>query len=182
MSEEWRPVVGYEGLYEVSNAGRVRSLRKKTRIKDKESNVMRQKFDNRGYLRVNIYNGKCKAELISRMVAKAFIPNPNNLPQVGHMDDNKLNNHVSNLYWTDSRENNHHNGKMDRLHAMHKAKISQIAQKLSMPVIGISIADGTEIRYESMQQAARHGFESGRISMCVNGKRNSHRGYKWRKA
>ena len=112
IQEEWRPCVGYEGLYEVSNQGRVRSLRKDTRIIDKENRIMKQKLDGHGYYRVNLNKDKrMKAYLVSRLVAEAFIPNPLGLPQVGHNDDNKTNNHASNLYWTNSKENNHHNGK-----------------------------------------------------------------------
>lgn len=75
---EWRDVSGYEGLYEINNLGEVRSLRPGTRIADKEKHIMRQKYDSKGYLRVNLHkNGHCRAELVSRMVASAFVPNPN---------------------------------------------------------------------------------------------------------
>ena len=181
-NEEWRPVVGYEGLYEVSNYGRVKTKYTKTRIKDTKNKIMRQKHDNHGYFRVNLAkDGKQKALLISRLVAMAFIPNPNNLPHVGHDDDNKENNHVSNLYWTDPAENNSHNGKRERLVEKRKAKMPQIIEKLSTPVIGTNIETGEEIRFPSMQEAQRNGFKSGKISMCCAGKRATHKGYRWRK-
>ena len=139
MQEVWKPVVGYEGIYEVSNYGRVHSLVKNTRIRNKDG-LMKFKYDNHGYYRVNLTkNKKQKAELVSRLVAKAFIPNPDNLPHVGHEDDNRNNNSVSNLYWTDAIENNHHNGKMKRFHKKHKEKIKDIAKTLSISVVGVNI-------------------------------------------
>ena len=91
--EAWRPVVGYEGLYEVSLIGRVRSNIPSTRIADKLHKIMRQKVDDHGYLRVNLTKNKtAKAWLVSRLVAEAFIPNPNGYPMVGHNDDVKTNN------------------------------------------------------------------------------------------
>lgn len=180
--EVWRDVVGYEGLYQVSSIGRVRSLRNKTRIVDKENGIMRQKFDCRGYLRVNLHKGgECKALLVSRLVAMAFIKNPYNYPVVGHMDDVKTNNSVGNLYWTTPRENNYHNGKMERFHELHNKKISQIADALSTPVVSTDIRTGEESFFKSMQEASkRTGADSGKISMCCNGKRNSHNGMTWR--
>lgn len=153
-NEIWREIPGYEGLYEVSNTGRIRSLRPKTRIADKEGGIMRQKYDIKGYLRVNLHKeGKCRAELVSRKVAEAFIPNPNNYPEVGHDDDCKTNNAVENLYWTTR----------------------------SIPVVGTNIKTGEEIAFSSMQEASRNGFDSGKVSECCSGKRGSHHGYTWRK-
>ena len=182
--EEWKPVVVYEELYEVSDMGRVRSKRQNTRIKDKENYIMRQKYDSRGYLRVNLTkNHRAKALLVSRLVAEAFIenPNPQKFSVVGHDNDIKEQNTVCNLYWTDQKENNHHNGKMERFQAAHREKISQIVAAISTPVVGKCIRTGKEVRYSSMQEAARNGFESGKISMCCSGKRKSHKGYEWRK-
>ncbi len=179
-TEEWRDVVGYEDLYQVSNSSRVRSKRDKTRIADKENRIMRQKMDDKGYLRVNLHkDGRCKAELVSRLVANAFIPNPKNLPHVGHDDDVKTNNNVSNLYWTDSAENNRHNGKLERFHNAHNAKIDIIAKKLSQKVKGIALDGSHTVEFDSIQEASKHGFDNGKISMCINGKRNRHKGYRW---
>ena len=182
--EEWRDCVGYEGLYEVSNIGRVRSLRRKTRIADKDNNVMRLKTDDHGYYRVNLHkDGKCKGELVSRLVAQAFISNPDNLPHVGHDDDNKKNNTVNNLYWTDAKENNHHNGKMERFQKLHRDKIGQIADALSKPVISIDQTTKEMRFYKSTQEAARReNANSGKISMCCNGLRKTHKNKEWRYA
>lgn len=180
--EEWRACVGYEGLYEVSNIGRVRSLYRKTRIKDKGSSVMSLKTDQHGYYRVNLHkDGKCKGELVSRLVAQAFIPNPDNLPHVGHDDDNKKNNIIDNLYWTDAKENNNHNGKMERFQALHQEKIEQIADALSRPVISIDVDTKEICFYKSIQEANRIvGASSGKITMCCQGKRRTHKNKEWR--
>lgn len=180
--EKWKDIVGYEGLYKVSTLGRVKTLHENTRIADKNTRIMRQKEDTQGYYRVNLYKDKkCKSELVSRLVATAFIENPYNLPHVGHMNDNKKDNTVTNLYWTEPYENNRHNGKLERLQKAHKNKIKTIAKKLSMKIIGTSIENGSCVSFESMQMAQRHGFNSGKISMCVNGKRRTHKGYVWEK-
>ena len=179
-AEEWRDVVGYESLYEVSSESRIRSKIDKTRIVDKNERIMRQKQDDKGYMRVNLHkDGRCKSELVSRLVANAFIPNPDGLPHVGHDDDVKTNNRVSNLYWTDSKENNYHNGKLERFHKSHKDKIDIIAKKLSQKVKGTAVDNSHELIFESIQEAKRNGFDNGKISLCINGKRNQHRGYRW---
>lgn len=182
-AEIWRPVVGYEDYYEVSNIGRVRSLRKATRIADKENRIMRQKYDQRGYLRVNLHkDGRCKAELVSRLVAIAFIPNVNNLPHVGHDDDNKINNTVKNLYWTNPAENLMHNGLHERITALRQKNIQRVIDALSVPVIATNIETGQEIRFSSMREAEKHGHSLPHISQCCSGQRGSHHGFLWRKA
>lgn len=92
MSKEiWKNVVGYEGLYEISNLGRVKSNCNGGRI-------LKWNVSNNGYATVELFkNKKSKRVLVHRLVASAFIDNPNNLPQVNHIDENKLNNHVDNL-------------------------------------------------------------------------------------
>lgn len=180
--EEWRPVVGFEKYYDISNYGRVRSKREKTRIKDKENRIMCQKTDNKGYQRVNLNaDGKFKACLVSRLVAEAFIPNPDGYPLVGHDDDDKQNNHVSNLYWTHPAENLSHNGLRENLMEKRANKMPKIIEAISNPVIGTNIETGEDIRFSSMQEAKRNGFDSGKISLCCAGKRKTHKGYEWRK-
>lgn len=97
--EEWRPVAGFEGLYEVSNIGRVRSL---TRYKK----VIKPIVTNSGYYQYQLWRGGiCRTGLAHRLVAQAFIPNTGNKPMVNHIDENKLNNSVDNLEWVSHVEN-----------------------------------------------------------------------------
>ena len=180
--EKWRPIVGYEEFYEVSDNGRVRSKIKNTRIRDKESGIMRQKYDTKGYLRVNLTkDGKRKAWLVSRLVAMVFVANPKNYKIVGHDDDVKTNNNAGNLYWTTQLENNHHNGKMERFQKMHNEKIKEIASKLSIAVISKNIYTGEEKIFPSMQETQAHGFCPAKVSTCCSGKRKTHRNHEWRK-
>ena len=180
-SERWRTVVGYDGLYKVSDRGRVKSERINTRISDKETRIMKEKIDNHGYARVNLYDqeGRCSAKLVSRLVADAFIPNPKNLPHVGHNNDKKLDNTVDNLYWTDPYENNRHNGKLEQFQKAHNQKIELIAEKLSQKVRATAIDGSESVEFKSIQEASRCGFDCGKISLCINGKRNHHKGYTW---
>ena len=101
--EQWKPIKGYEGKYDVSNFGRVRSYYKGLHIKT-------QRMNNCGYCYVNLYvKGKRqKMARVNRLVAEAFIPNPDNLSDVNHKDMNKTNNHVSNLEWSSHRGNVQH--------------------------------------------------------------------------
>lgn len=109
--EEWKNVIGYEGLYEVSNTGQVRSLDRYVkysngRIHLHKGKVLSSGKDKYGYLAVCLScNGKQKIIKIHRLVAEAFIPNPNNLPQVNHKDEVKTNNRVDNLEWCDHKYN-----------------------------------------------------------------------------
>ena len=94
---EWRDIPGYEGYYQASNTGQIRSVRK---------NKMLSPFDNHGYLRVNLcINCKEEKPLIHRLVALAFIENPNHYPEVNHKDNNRQNNRVENLEWCTRSEN-----------------------------------------------------------------------------
>ena len=105
MIEEWRPVVGYEGLYEVSNTGQVRSL-DRFYYRLHKGKVLSPTKDRYGYLTVTLNcNGKSKTIKIHRLVAQAFLPNPDNLPQVNHKDEVKTNNSVDNLEWCTAKYN-----------------------------------------------------------------------------
>ena len=108
----WKPVNNYEGLYEVSETGEVKSL-KKLMVNQpngegywRDEIILSKTKTTTGYWKVELYkNKKRKSKKVHRLVAKAFIPNPKNKPQINHIDGNPLNNNVENLEWCTSREN-----------------------------------------------------------------------------
>lgn len=103
MKEEWRPIKGYEGLYEVSNMGRVKSLHRSKSV------IMKQSMNPHGYMFLGLMkDGTRSNKLVHRLVATAFIRNPNNYKAVNHKDGNKKNNTVDNLEWCTSRYNTRH--------------------------------------------------------------------------
>lgn len=110
MEEIWKDIQGYEGLYQVSNLGRVKSLaRLDTRGQRVSEKILKLGKHRAGYFRVNLYkNGKMKQYLVHRLVALAFIPNPENKEQVNHIDGNKQNNVIENLEWCTHSENIQH--------------------------------------------------------------------------
>lgn len=151
--EEWRDVVGFEGLYEVSNYGRVRSVDRVIIRKDGnrlplKGKILRQqgKCGNSTIPRMQVFlskEGHPYSKLVSRIVATAFIPNPENLPEVNHIDEDPSNNHVENLEWCTSQYNHDYGTRNQRQ-----------AEKLCKKV-NVYDLDGKFIRqYESIKAAA----------------------------
>ena len=104
MNEMWKDIEDYEGLYQVSNLGNVKNI--------KTNKILKPEETPKGYLRIRLSkNHICKNYKIHRLVGKAFIPNPDNLPQINHKDENKHNNTINNLEWCDNWYNNHYGSK-----------------------------------------------------------------------
>ena len=153
--EIWRDCKGYEGLYQVSNMGRIWSLRTQRYLKGDLNSV--------GYLRVLLKakNGKVKKEFVHRLVALAFIANPQNKTQVNHKDANKLNNTADNLEWNTCKENINQKNRME---------------KISTAVLCVE----TGIIYPSINDAARQlHLSSGHVSEACNGIRETCGGFHW---
>lgn len=112
MEEVFRDIKGYEGLYQISNLGKVRSLNYR---RTNTTQILRQGKQKAGYLFVLLCNSKGhKTNRIHRLVADAFIPNTNNYPCVNHKDENKENNNIDNLEWCDIKYNNSYGSKLDK--------------------------------------------------------------------
>lgn len=117
MEEIWKDIKGYEGLYQVSNYGRVKSF------KHNKEKLRKEVKDNMGYLIVNLSkNGNKKIYKIHRLVAEAFLQNPNNYPQVNHKDENKINNRADNLEWCTAKYNSNYGTRNERMSNTKKEK------------------------------------------------------------
>lgn len=109
MCETWKDIPNFEGLYQISNFGRIKSFRKSRKYKCQEEFILKNSVSNNGYCQVTLYTGKTRKKfLVHRLVANAFIPNPNNLPQINHKDENPLNNNADNLEWCTAKYNNNY--------------------------------------------------------------------------
>ena len=161
--ETFVEIEGFEN-YEVSNLGKVRNI--------KSGRILKPQLHRDGYLMHQLCeNNKKKNLLLHRIIATAFIDNPEAKPQVNHIDENKLNNDLSNLEWCTEREN-----------AIHGTRTKRVAEKLSQKVIQLDLNDNILNVFKSMKQAEREtGIPNGNISSCCNGRTKSAGGYKWRR-
>ena len=184
--EEWRDVVGYEGLYQVSNLGRVKSLSRRIVYKDGReynypSKVMKNQKVSTGYRSVTLYrvNGK-KQYYVHRLVAETFIPNPNNLIDVNHKDGCKTNNILSNLEWC-SRSDNQKHAYKNGLNWVH---MDEAIKERSRPVIQFTPDGKLVAEYSSTMEASRiTNYNQSRIATYCRGENKrflTYKGYIWR--
>lgn len=165
IEEIWRDVKDYEGLYQVSNLGRAKRLKGRYMRCDK---ILKGHEDEFGYIRLHLSkNSKTKSSKLHRLVAKAFIPNPENKPQVNHIDENKTNNIVSNLEWVTAKENVNHGTRTNRA-----------IKKREIKIKAIDIANGEWNEYKSINECARQlGIDNSAISKQLKGKLRRCGGY-----
>lgn len=162
MCEVWKDVVGYEGLYQVSNIGNVKSL---------NNNCIRKPIKHRcGYLRVDLWrDGKMQNAYVHRLVAQAFIPNPENKAQVNHINGNKTDNRTDNLEWVTNAQN--------ATHAYRVLGKKPYERKNTKKVLCIE----TGIIYPSIAEAAKAVNGShGCISLACNGRYKTHKKFHWK--
>lgn len=166
MIEEWKDIEGFEGLYQVSNLGRVKSLERKVNADFNlgKTHIYKEKIlkpykEARGYLKVTLYNnGKKKKFKVHKLVLEAFVGKSE--LTINHKDENKMNNNLNNLEYMTNKNN---------------VRYSQ-AKK----VVGININTGEKIFFNAMGDVKEKGFNQSHVSDCCLKKRNKHKNYIWR--
>lgn len=172
MEEIWKDVVGYEGLYQVSNLGQVKSLRKNI--------ILKQNLNQNGYPRVVLNNRGRKVCNVHRLVAIAFIPNPNEKPEVNHIDNNPQNSRVDNLEWVTHKENMEWCAKQGRKKTTSETRkrMKRTRIKDRKPVIGTD-KNGTKYVFCKLEDVEILGFDSKNVSKCCKGKAKTVKGFTW---
>ena len=179
MREEWKDIEGFEGKYMVSNTGKVKSLERtvwdsRGYYKTVPEKILKACPDKDGYLFTQLWkDGKGKTCRINRLVAQTFLPNPDNLPEVNHKDEDKQNNYVENLEWCSSSYNINYGSR-------NKKVGKKVAEKLSKPVFSVNKESGLIMWWQSASEAERcTGINKGNIIKCCKGKVNSAGGHIW---
>lgn len=169
--EGWRDIKDYEGLYQVSNLGRIKSFGNGKTRKEK---ILKSRKDGCGYHFVTLYKeGKVKTYKVHRLVAQAFIPNPDNLPQINHIDENKSNNCVDNLEWCDCKYNINYGSRNERT-------AKTLSKSLSKPILQFSKTGEFIKRWDGLRQVERElGVKNNNITHCLKGRSKTAGDYKW---
>ena len=175
------PVIGYEGLYQVSNMGNVRSLDREITdrsgcVRILKGRVRKQVMTRGGYLMVGLCK-ECKGKWfkVHRLVWMAFngiIPDG---MQINHIDEDKTNNKLENLNLMTCKENNNWGTRNER---NRKARINH--PSMSKQVVAFDEDDNVVFEFPSAKEAGRQGFDQSHLSACCRGEQRTHRGYRWK--
>lgn len=188
MEEVWKEIKGYEGLYEISNLGRVRSLDKVTittngRRFPFKGRILKNKKRADGYLEIGLTKDKKrKSYRVHRLVAETFIPNPDNKKYVDHINTIKDDNRVENLRWVTASENQYNELTMIRKKEYKGEKcywygVTGKDNPLSIKVVQLSM-DGELIKiWDGINETRKFGYNH--VWECCNGRRVKHKGYRW---
>ena len=164
MEELWKDIEGYEGLYQVSNLGRVKSLGRdyvaaNGGIRHIEEHFLKQAISPKGYLKVTLLkNGARSTKQVHRLVAEAFIPNPDNKPQVDHIDGNKQSNIVSNLRFATNKENCNNPNTLCKSHHFHTEEWKQtMSEKMKGKIPRKCIEAAQKLHFKKVEQYNKSG-------------------------
>lgn len=177
--EIWKPIKGYEGFYEVSNLGRVRSLDRVIEYSNgrrifTKGKILKPILNYHGYLTVNLKrNSTIKVCQIHRLVMLNFVENTFNLPMINHKDECKTNNHISNLEYCDCKYNSNYGSR--------NKKLSEIMRKIGIAKKVLKISTDGEIlkKYNSLSDVSLDGYDSQTVGDCCRFRTKSHKGYLW---
>lgn len=168
MKEIWKDIEGYEGLYQVSTNGVIRSL---DYNHTGEIKLLKLQDNGKGYLRAHLYkNGKTKKYMVHRLVSETFLPNPNNLPEVNHRDENPKNCCVENLEWCDRKYNINYGNRTKKVNQSKYKKVLQFDLEGNFIKVWDSIKSIEEIL------KIRHSS----ICSCLNGRYKTAGNYIWK--
>lgn len=169
--EIWKPIEGYEGIYEISNLGRVKSLARLDTIGRRiRERIMKCQPDKDGYLNITLSNKGCKKTyLLHRLVAMHFVDNPNGYNEINHIDTDSSNPVASNLEWCTRKYNVNYADAIEKTIKSNSKKVNQLS------------LDGKYIKtHESIKSAAKEAqIPDSNISACCKGKRSTAGGFKW---
>lgn len=161
IEEYWKPIKGYEGLYEISSFGRVK----------RDGRILKPQSYSNGYQYVSLCkDGVRKNHMIHRLVAEAFLPNPNNYPQINHKDETVTNNFLDNLEWCTGKYN-----------CSYGTRMKKIMKKVIKRKVYMCTLEGEPIMgFKSIQDAADEvGSFKSNIQACCAGRVATVKGYKW---
>lgn len=182
MEEIWKPIKGYEELYEVSNIGRVKGLRKYVDVginsHYRNEKILKQSLDGKGYMMIWLYKDKNRKTMkVHRLVAEAFISNPEKKPQIDHINANKTDNRVCNLRWCTNKENCNNEHARKRNSENNTGVRNNKARRVRQYTL-----NGVFVREWGYINAVKKilGIGHSHISQCCSGKRNSAGGYVWK--
>lgn len=192
MEEIWKDIPGYDGYYQVSNLGRIKSLPrgKQWPYRQTHNNIRKPRLATNGYFKINLSKGNIvKWFGVHRLVAMAFIPNPDNFPRINHKDENKLNNCVDNLEWCTYKYNANYGAGVSRQKESRKKNPNDV---MTRKLVGIKNRtpikcwdkDGNFIGFfrSTTEAAERTGVDKSSVSGWCSGRRTKVRKFRFAKA